>query len=64
MHTVMMIGIGVIALAVFAVGGALSGRSAAWGVRAAGDCSLGHHPALWTLVAARSLGNGLGWASA
>ncbi len=33
MHTVMMIGIGIIALAVFAIGGALSGRSAAWGAR-------------------------------
>jgi hypothetical protein len=33
MHTVMRVGIGVIALAVFAVGGALSGRSAAWGAR-------------------------------
>jgi hypothetical protein len=33
MHTIMMVGIGIIALAVFAVGGALSGRSAAWGSR-------------------------------
>jgi hypothetical protein len=33
MHTITMVGIGVIALAVFALGGALSGRSAAWGAR-------------------------------
>jgi hypothetical protein len=33
MHTIMMVGIGIVALAVFAVGGAVSGRSAAWGAR-------------------------------
>ncbi len=33
MHTIMMVGAGIVALAVFAVGGAVSGRSAAWGAR-------------------------------
>ncbi len=33
MHTIMMVGVGIVALAVFAVGGAVSGRSAAWGAR-------------------------------
>jgi hypothetical protein len=33
MHTIMMVGIGIVALAAFAIGGAVSGRSAAWGAR-------------------------------
>jgi hypothetical protein len=33
MHTVTMVGAGIVALAVFAIGGAVSGRTAAWGAR-------------------------------
>ncbi len=33
MHTLMMVGTGIVALAAFAIGGAVSGRSAAWGAR-------------------------------
>ena len=33
MHTIMMVGIGIVALAAFAIGGAVSGRSAPWGAR-------------------------------